>query len=282
MKYRILFVLMVSLLLMSCGGGGLVLGDPDGRQINLGTIFGGAKKAFGKVDEKEELEIGKQGAAVLLGAVKLEKNPKLQAYVNKVGQWVVQQTSAKNKQWHFAVLATDDVNAFAAPGGYIFVTRGLLKQLKSEAELAGVLAHESVHVLKQHHLKAVKKQGKVELFSAILSSAANSREKREKVEKISGGFKELYSRGLDKEDEFEADRLGLVIAARAGYDPYGLVSVLQKLDGMNPEDGALALMFKTHPPASDRLDKINNNIIQKLDGYADQKVLASRYMTHLH
>ena len=108
MNYRILFVFITSLALTSCGGGGLILGDPDGQQINLGAIFGGAKKAFGKVDEKEELEIGKQGAAVLLGAVKLEKNPKLQAYVNKVGQWVVQQTSAKKNKIH----ATASVNFF--------------------------------------------------------------------------------------------------------------------------------------------------------------------------
>lgn len=272
-------LLMASLLLTACGG--LIIGDPDGQQFDLGAIFSSATKAFGGVSEKEESKIGKQGAAVLLGAVKLENNPRLQAYVNRVGSWVIQQTSRSNKQWHFAVLATDDVNAFAAPGGYIFVTRGLLKQLNSEAELAGVLAHESVHVLKQHHLKAVQKQAKLDLASALLSSAAKSSEQRDNLRKITGGFKELYSRGLDKDDEFEADRLGLVIAARAGYDPYGLVAVLQKLDRMNPEDASLALMFKTHPPALDRLNKINNSIIQRLDKYSNQKVLSNRYMAQL-
>jgi len=87
---------------------------------------------------------------------------------------------------------------------------------------------------------------------------------------------ELYARGLDKVDEFAADKAGVVIAARGGYHPHGLLGVLQTLDNMNPEDGSLALMFKTHPPASDRLEKLQAAMADKLDSYQEQPTLATR------
>ncbi|HLD10363.1 MAG TPA: M48 family metalloprotease, partial [Methylophilaceae bacterium] len=106
------------------------------------------------VDEKGEVEIGDGVAANLLGAAPLVQDDKLQAYVNRLGWWLVQQTERPELAWHFGVLDTDSVNAFAAPGGYVFVTRGLLLRMRNEAELAGVMAHEISHVLKRHHLQA--------------------------------------------------------------------------------------------------------------------------------
>jgi predicted Zn-dependent protease len=89
---------------------------------------------------------------------------------------------------------------------------------------------------------------------------------------------EMYSRGLDKSDEFEADRLGVVIAARAGYDAYGLPSVLQTLQAMNAQDSALALMFKTHPAPGERLDTLGEKMQPLLDAYAGQAQLAERFL----
>src|SRR3989344_8477505 len=94
------------------------------------------------VDEKGEVEIGDGVAANLLGAAPLVQDDKLQAYVNRLGWWLVQQTERPELAWHFGVLDTDSVNAFAAPGGYVFVTRGLLLRMRNEAELAGGMAHE--------------------------------------------------------------------------------------------------------------------------------------------
>jgi predicted Zn-dependent protease len=91
---------------------------------------------------------------------------------------------------------------------------------------------------------------------------------------------EMYSRGLDKDDELEADRLGVVIAARGGYDPYGLPAVLQTLQAANPADSAVALMFKTHPPPGERLGALEPGM-PALDAYASQPQLRSRFLAEV-
>src|SRR5690606_22482768 len=152
---------------------------------------------------------------------------------------------------------TDSLNAFAAPGGYVFITRGLLLNMRNEAELAGVMAHEISHVLKRHHLNAIQKNAQTGLVADLASMAAGSSKNAGLADKAIGASTELYARGLDKDDEFEADRMGVVLAARAGYDPYGLPAVLQTLDGMNSQDSGLALMFKTHPAPQKRLELLD-------------------------
>ena len=111
-------------------------------------------KAVKEIDEPEEISIGKDVASRLLGAAPLVANPGLQRYVNQVGRWLAVQTERPDLPWQFGVLDSPNVNAFAVPGGTIFITRGLLERMRSEAELAGVLGHEIVHVLRKHHLKA--------------------------------------------------------------------------------------------------------------------------------
>lgn len=238
-----------------------------------------ADKAFGKVGKKEEKAIGREAVAVLLGAVPLLDNDPLQRYINRVGGWVALHTERKKLGWHFAILDSEDINAFAAPGGYIFITKGLFRRMHSEAELAGALAHETVHVLKKHHLTAVQKAAQLDLTVKLARTQVDESQ-QSKMKKFSAGFKELYSRGLDKDDEFEADRMGVVIATRAGYDPYGLPAVLQTLIGMNPDDASLALLFQTHPPANKRLSLLEK-LFNRLDPYARQPQVKERFQKHL-
>jgi predicted Zn-dependent protease len=96
-------------------------------------------------------------------------------------------------------------------------------------------------------------------------------------EKLVGGIKEIMLRGLDKDDEFEADRMGVVIAARAGYDPFGLPSVLQMLQSLNPKSSELSLMFATHPDPGSRLDALDRAVGTRLDPLASQPQAAGRY-----
>lgn len=234
-----------------------------------------------EVNEKQEVEIGSGVASNLLGAAPLMPDAHVQKYVNQVGRWVAQQSERPNLDWHFGVLESDDVNAFATPGGYVFITKGLLLNMKSEAELAGVLAHEIGHVLKKHHLKAIQKNAQVGLLADALSIATQSSKNTEALNRIAGVGTELFARGLDKEDEFEADRVGVVLAARAGYDPYGLPLVLQTLANINPQDSALALMFKTHPAPTARLEALDKTMPVNLDKYATQPQLATRFVKTL-
>jgi predicted Zn-dependent protease len=148
--------------------------------------------------------------------------------------------------------------------------------MSSEAELAGVLAHEIVHVLKKHHLNAIQKNAQTSLAGDALSAALKDSNSPGRDKLVSFG-NEMYTRGLDKSDELEADRLGVVIAARGGYDPYGLPAVLQTLQAMNAQDSALALMFKTHPAPAERLDALSEKMQPTLDRYAGQAQLSDRF-----
>ena len=235
-------------------------------------------RATQEIGEAEEIEIGDDLAARLLGAAPLLDNPQLQRYVNRVGRWVAAQSARPELPWRFGVLEAPQLNAFAVPGGTIFVTRGLLERMRSESELAGVLAHEVAHVLKKHHLQAIQKNARASLAGDALSMLKSSNpETREKLLRFGS---EMYARGLDKADELEADRVGVVLAARAGYDAYGLPAVLQTLQAMNAQDSALALMFKTHPAPGERLDALAG-MQAILDAHAGQPQLAARFSSFL-
>ena len=246
--------------------------------LNLNRLLDAAKnvgRASTEIDEKQEIEIGREIASTLLGAAPLVQNDAMQRYVNQVGRWLALQSERPDLPWQFGVLDAPQVNAFAAPGGFVFITRGLLERMKNEAELAGVLAHEIVHVLKKHHLKAIQKNAQANLAADALSAAMRDSNSAMR-QKLVGFGTEMFARGLDKTDELEADRLGIVIAARAGYDAYGLPSVLQVLQAMNPEDSGLALMFKTHPAPAERLGAVET-LQPVLDAYSSQPQLEERF-----
>ena len=236
-----------------------------------------AGKATREIDEAEEIAMGRDVAARLLGAAPLASDARTQRYVNNVGRWLASQTERPDLPWQFGVLEAPQLNAFAVPGGTIFITRGLLEKMASEAELAGVLAHEIVHVLKKHHLKAIQKGALASLGGDVAALALKNARSDARDKLVSFGA-EMYARGLDKGDELEADRLGVVIAARAGYDAYGLPSVLQKLQAMNANDSGVALMFKTHPAPAERLDMLGEKMQPTLDAYAGQAQLAERFI----
>ncbi len=168
-------------------------------------------------------------------------------------------------------------NAFALPGGNLVVHTGLIRAAQSAEQLAGVLAHEIAHVLQKHHLKAIQKGAQTALAGDALSVALKDARSSQARDKLLSLGTELYSRGLDKADELEADRLGVVLAARAGYDSYGLPAVLQTLQAMNAQDSSLALMFKTHPAPGERLSMLAERMQPVLDAYAAQPQLVERF-----
>ncbi|HYC13457.1 MAG TPA: M48 family metalloprotease [Stellaceae bacterium] len=248
--------------------------------LNLNKLIDTGKnirEATRDVNEKEEAQIGAEYAAVLLGTGPLLANPEVERYVNRVGRWLSLNSERPDLNWQFGVLDTGTVNAFSTPGGYVLISRGLLERLRNESELAGVLAHEVAHVVRKHHLTAMKKGKGMEAGVNVLSMYLDQQRSAAAKEKLVGGMKEVMLRGLDKDDEFEADRMGVVIAARAGYDPYGLPSVVQMLQASNPKDSDLALMFETHPDPGARLDALDRAMGARLDKFAKQPQVAERY-----
>ena len=101
------------------------------------------------------------------------------------------------------------------------------------------------------------------------------------LEALAGGAKLIYSRGLDRKDEYHADRIGVVLAARAGYDPYGLVTVLQTLERMNPQSGELGLLLKTHPKPADRIAQLDRLMASQLDGLSSSALGEDRFRREL-
>ncbi len=218
--------------------------------------------SLGGYSEQEEVAIGRQIAGNLLGAAPLVQDKKLQKYVNNIGRWVASQSERPDLPWHFGVIDTSDINAFAAPGGYIFVTRGLYLLLEDEAALAGVLAHEIGHVIKKHHLKILQQSKMLDMGSKFLGKQIGG---NDNIEKLIGSGAEIVSRSLDKNAEFEADRMGVVLAARAGYDAYGLPGVLQQIGHASANDSSVALLFKTHPLPDERLSKLDEAMDSRFD-----------------
>lgn len=222
----------------------------------------------------EEAEVGAASAALLLGGAPLYKNADVERYVNQVGMWVAMQTGRKDIEWRFGVLDSPNVNAFAAPSGYILITRGLLARLNNESELAGVLAHEITHVVKRHYvvayLKAKQLGGGVKLVQTAAEAQGAIDQKTSA--QIGNVFRGVYAKGLSEGDEYEADAGGVVYAARAGYDPYGLPRVLS-MYASSDDSTVLSLLVSTHPDPNKRLEKLGSKMG---DGFAEYETRGVR------
>jgi predicted Zn-dependent protease len=248
---------------------------------SLSKIGSNMAEASKEITPQQEIVMGQSVMATLLGAAPLVKDAALQKYVNQVGMWVAAQSEQPNLAWRFGVIESPNINAFAAPGGYILITRGLWEHLRSEAELAAILGHEITHVLKKHQIEAMKSSNKGAVYEELLTMGVNYKAK--------GGAKELgrkaakattegfYIKGLSKDAEYEADIGGMVLAARAGYNPYAMVSVLQTLGNVSPSDTSVALFFSTHPSPKDRIDQIDSKVGDQLEAYAEGTENTARF-----
>ncbi|MEM7207148.1 MAG: M48 family metalloprotease [Pseudomonadota bacterium] len=259
----------------------MLSGQSSAFELNLNALSDLVKNvdtAVSGISEEKEIKLGKEVAASLLGAMPLVDNDELQKYLNTVGVWVAQQSKRNNLDWRFALVDDAGVNAFAAPGGYIFVTRGLFSILNSEAELAGVLGHEIAHVVRKHHLDAMQSAAQRQVAGDLLLTLADSDDREAMNALVSAGTK-IYARGLDREDEIEADRIGVVYATRAGYHPFSLLDVLTTIDSMAKDSEHLAFFTATHPPTGERINILDQLMGSHFDTYADQPVVRERFVT---
>lgn len=245
-----------------------LLNPPAQRAPATGDLLQMLSDSVENIDEPREIEIGRQLASVLLGSKPLHGDAALQRYVNRLGRWIALQSARPQLPWTFGVLDDPGFNAFAAPGGYVFVTKGLVDRV-DEAELAGILAHEITHVTAKHHLKALGAKARSGIATQLIASQVRST--------VAGNFissqmlalgRDLYSKGLDRDDEFDADRQGVALAARAGFDPYGLPAVLQQLRTATPDNPLFTLTLGTHPPAQQRLEQLELAMGNRLDPYS--------------
>lgn len=262
--YRLSACALLLLLLLTIAGCKTMM--INGVDLGRAVSFGEKVLTSNKVTLEQEQSMGAQMSAIVLGSAPLLDDSAMQQYVNRVGRWVALQSERPDIQWQFGIIDTNSINAFAMPGGYVLVTHGMLKLLRSEAELAAVLAHEIAHVTDKHYLMALEKNNALSLVSdlAFLASDVYRARKpaaigddfyrnRAVAEKLINTTADLYSKGLEREDEFMADSHAVTLLARAGYDHYALAQVLQLLTALNPEDSSLQLLFNSHPLPDDRL-----------------------------
>lgn len=228
------------------------------------------RSTFADITEEEEYYIGRSVAALILSRYKVYDNPELTAYVNRVGRAVACFSSRPETYagYHFLILDSDEINAMAAPGGFIFITRGLLKSCRDEEMLAAVLAHEVGHVAARHGLQSIKKARLMDAFKLMASEAA-SRAGSEEFKKLVSAFEGvlgdivavLVERGYDRKFEYEADSLSVKFLQQTGYSPQGLSTFLEELKKEMPDSSAgLKGWFRTHPVPSDRLEKVSGEI----------------------
>ena len=241
---------------------------------NIGGLIKGAQNAkklsdsFRKISEPEEIKLGGDLAGIILGIAPLVKDGAKQRYINWVGRWLALHSERPDLPWKFGIVNTADVNAFSMPGGYVLITRGMVDRMRSESELAGVLAHEIAHVVHRDHLAALQQSLRNSALTGFgdYIHGGGAVGSVVKTAIINAG-KDIFTHGLNKNDEFEADRMGVVIAARSGYSPFGLVGVLQTLSAA-PEDQGFALMNKTHPLPVERIDRLDRAMGTQMDALA--------------
>lgn len=243
---------------------------PRAMAIDFGGIMNTAQRIAeaAKPEEPDPAEqekiIGEQAAREILSKAPLAPLPGLQRYVNQLGRYLAAGSGRTDVDWRFAVIDDASANAWAAPDGYVFVTTGMLADVQSEAELAGILAHEIEHVVQRHHLKAIQaasRRGQLASLAGIAQDTAAAEGAatitvNPELEKLRGTIGQLYERGLSRSDELDADRRGVELAGRRGYDPYGLMLVLQKLGAHGKDDASLASFTRTHPSIEERLKKL--------------------------
>lgn len=225
----------------------------------VGMVKGGGTLISGllPIGYEEEQSIGQAIALQVVARYNgVYDNADLTRYVNLVGQAVAMTSDRPDIPYRFAILNHDSINAFAAPAGYIFVTRGLLRQVRNEAELAAVLGHEVGHVSEKHILQVIQRSKQISgVAQAGLAYANQNPEAFKGI--IDGAVKKLLDEGLDQDKEIEADVLGAVFASRVGYDPGAYVGLLKRLRDLKGDDQAF---FKTHPNFSARIAAVEQGL----------------------
>ncbi len=227
----------------------------DPAQIGKRNINKGTDKFFGWLggSQEKEMQIGRQLSLEVEQQAKMVEDPMITEYVNRVGQNVVLHSDAKIP-FTIKVIDSDEVNAFALPGGFFFVNKGLILAADNEAELAGVMAHEIAHVAARH---AMENQGKGTLMNyGMLAGIIFGGPIASTVLQNGGGiFGALGMLKFSRGAEVEADRLGVQYLYASGYDPNGMSTMFEKLASQNKKKpGTLSRLFSSHPQSVDRRD----------------------------
>ena len=247
-----------------------------GKLKKLGDKAVDAKQKYDdyNITDEEEKQLGEQVSAQLRGRFGVMQDDKLTKYVTLVGTLLAQASTKPKLDWTFIVLDTDGVNAYAAPGGFVHITRGLLGLMKNEAELAGVLGHEVTHITEQHTVKAIQQSKGVSMVGEAAGSGGGLRQQF--ISRMAAAaFNKIFEGEFSQRDENESDRIGAQLANKNGYAPNGIAEVLKKIQARNSSRQDRNGMFSSHPSVKERID--NNEKLIKSEKLNATATAAARY-----
>ncbi len=212
------------------------------------------------VSQQQEVQMGQDYSQQINAQLPIVRDPEVNRYINLLGDQIASRTSRADLDWHFFVVDSKEVNAFAVPGGYVYVNRGLIERTSAMDELAGVLGHEIGHVVRRHSIKQMEKQQGAQVgitLACVLTGICNSQAAGALINVGGTAVFARFSRG----DEAEADQEGVVNTVRAGISPEGIVTMFEKLiQERRARPGALEGFFATHPLEEDRIQAVRAQI----------------------
>lgn len=226
--------------------------------------------------EAEEVELGQKVSAEIRQRYGVVQDAAVTKYVTLVGAVLVTNTSRPNLPWTFIVLDTDAVNAFAAPGGFVHVTKGALALMANEAELAGVLSHEVIHITEKHTIAYLKKSA-----ATGLAMDASGQGDNKISAAVVGKMKDVVLQGFGRKEEMESDEKGLALANKAGYAPSGISGFLQKLADRNKDNNSNEKrgLFASHPEMNDRIKKLGE-LAAKMNSTATLEARYKKFISY--
>lgn len=241
--------------------------------IGCVTTGPGGTKSLILIPTETEVQLGKDVVKEVEATETVLNNAQVQNYVSKVGKKIAKICDRKDVAYTFKVLDNEEINAFACPGGFIYIYKGLMKKMDNEAQLAAVLAHEVGHVVARHSIKRLQAIYGYSIVMEVALGDKMSNTARQMIDAATG----VVLLGYGRDNEYQADEYGILYAKKAGYNPKGMVQVFEKfkqMEGSPPNTFEKLLM--SHPPASDRIANGNNEI--KTVGGTDLPYYESEYL----
>ncbi|HVR41185.1 MAG TPA: M48 family metallopeptidase [Thermoanaerobaculia bacterium] len=236
MKHAKIPLIVITLLALSCGGSG---GD------------------FNLISVEEEWQLGAQISQDVARQVRFNTDPAVNEYVRSVGQRIVAQTPYANLPWEFHVIEDPEINAFAIPGGHVYVNTGLISAAHNASELAGAMAHEISHVVARHSTEQISRQYGLSVLAGVVLGQNPSVVQELAAQIIAGGALAKYSRAA----ESEADELGVQFMFSAGYNPRGMVTMFETLLAQQRSNPSrVERFFATHPTTDSRIRDVQARI----------------------
>jgi predicted Zn-dependent protease len=227
--------------------------------LSCATTGPGGKTDLILISDSQEVGLGQQFDAQVRSEAKVLADQQWQDHFNDIGQRLVAVCDRKNIEYHFTVIESDDINAFATPGGYVYVYTGLLKLMESEAELAAVTSHEISHIVARHSVKRLQQALGLSVLIELVTGESDSKT----LETAIGIGLGVALSGYSRSNEREADDFGIHYMAQAGFNPKGAVDMFEHMAAASPgKRNFFENLLATHPETQERISNANAQVGQ--------------------